>query len=150
MRQVMAEADHLEKLGLTKLATLYPEFAACRDRMQSMVLKWEAKAPTNTIASRMSAVSVAAPLPPPPPPTQPPGVPPVTNVDLTSLTAAADALVALAPQVQTAVDNLEAQIAALKAATSTGNVDPVAIAAIATKLDGVRSALKAAVDDAAS
>lgn len=150
VRHIMAEADYLDKLGLAPISQTYPDFPVCRDRISSMVLKWEAKSPNNKISSRVSAVSIAAPTQPPEPP-MPPEVPPPVTDPLAPINAAADKLIALAPQVQAAVDSLEAARDALKAAGSTGSgIDPVAIAAVAAKLEGVRVALKAAVDDAAS
>lgn len=65
VRHIMAEADYLDKLGLAPISQTYPDFPVCRDRISSMVLKWEAKSPNNKISSRVSAVSIAAPTQPP-------------------------------------------------------------------------------------
>lgn len=72
LRQVMAEADILDKMGIPVTAT-WPDFPVCRDRITSMVSRWEARTagPGGTIASRVSIVSGTVTAPPTtnPPPT---------------------------------------------------------------------------------
>lgn len=69
---------------------------------------------------------------------------------LAALKTATDAIAALTPRVQAAVDTLEAQIAALKAVPAGTGIDATALAAVVTKLEAARNGLAAAVEDAAS
>jgi len=151
-RAALACAVHLDRNKIVDVSSVYPELEEAFSIQDAMAMKYLAAGNMNGAMPARISINPGAslPIPPPtnPPPTQPPGVPMPT--DLTALQADVDAIVALVPQIQTAVDNLELQISALKAASSSGTVDATAIAAIVTKLDGVKAGLKAAVDDAAS
>lgn len=147
-RNALALGAWLDQEGIVDLHTPYPQIQAIHAQQTAYAKKvWS----TDVNQFQPNRQAAFAPVVLSPPSTTPP---PTTElpmpVDLTPLNAAADALVALVPQVQSAVDNLEAQIVALQAASASGTVDPAAIAAIVTKLTSVKTGLAAAVTDAAT
>lgn len=151
-RAALVMAQYLNAKGIVDVKAVYPDLDLCVANIDRMTRA------NNAMNARVSVVLDASGVPselPPPPVTQPPTeIPPVSNPGndpLAPLKAAADSLVAIVPQVQAAVDNLEAQIAALQAAAASGATVPSAdISAIVAKLKGVQTGLAAAVTDAAT
>lgn len=151
-RAVIVMAMYLDKLGLAPVRATYPDLDLCFANVDRMVRAYGAMNARASVV--LDAASVPSELPPPPVTPPPTEIPPVSspgNDPLAPLKAAADSLVAIVPQVQAAVDNLEAQIAALQAAAASGATVPSAdISAIVAKLNGVKTGLSAAVTDAAT
>jgi hypothetical protein len=144
LRHIMAQADFLDQNGIPVTAT-WPDFPACRDRIESMVLRWEAQSPGNIIASRVSIVSGTVSLPPPtntpppPPTTPPPGVPPMTDALATLNSAIATLKADVAAEIKAAHDRFAAIIAA---ATGSGTtVDPAELQAAVDQLNSLHTTL---------
>lgn len=147
LRNVMAAADFLDKNGYAPVTQRLPDFPACRDRIESMVLNWEKQAPGNIIASRVSIVSGTVSLPPPtntpPPTTPPPGVPPMTVLDpivneVHNTEGVIDSAIAF-------INGLEQKLKDLIAGATGGSVDATQVQSLANELAAKRQTLANAI-----